>query len=200
MRLEPIVEITQYKGDSEAHPDLSPIDEFADFGLFPWYIQRIRSNNYQARPGDYVRSALKTGLELEAELTVNPYAFGVIGSTDSHTGLATAEEANFWGKMASGATPERKSRQRSQSAVSQIGPTGWSMQAAGLAAVWAEANTKARAIRRNSFGVGRTKCRIFSYSGTRVLEPNLVQTAVAGRDQLDSIERNINSASNAAAL
>ena len=142
VRLEPIVEITQYKGDSEAHPDLSPIDEFADFGLFPWYIQRIRSNNYQARPGDYVRSALKTGLELEAELTVNPYAFGVIGSTDSHTGLATAEEANFWGKMANGATPERKSRQRSQSAVSQIGPTGWSMQAAGLAAVWAEANTR----------------------------------------------------------
>ena len=75
-------------------------------------------------------------------MTVNPYAFGVIGSTDSHTGLATAEEANFWGKMASGATPERKSRQRSQSAVSQIGPTGWSMQAAGLAAVWAEANTR----------------------------------------------------------
>ena len=68
--------------------------------------------------------------------------FGVIGSTDSHTGLATAEEANFWGKMANGATPERKSRQRSQSAVSQIGPTGWSMQAAGLAAVWAEANTR----------------------------------------------------------
>lgn len=135
VRLEPIVEITQYKGDSEAHPDLSPIDELADFGLFHWYIQRIRSNNYQARPGDYVRSALKTGLELEAELTVNPYAFGVIGSTDSHTGLATAEEANFWGKMASGATPERKSRQRSQSAVSQIGPTGWSMQAAGIAAV-----------------------------------------------------------------
>ena len=64
-RLEPLVEITQYKGDSETHPDLSPDDEFADFGLYPWYIQKVRTDNYQPRPGDYVRSALKTGLELE---------------------------------------------------------------------------------------------------------------------------------------
>ena len=66
------------------------------------------------RDGDYVRSALKTGLELEDNLGVNPYALGVIGSTDSHTGLATAEEANFWGKMASGATPERNAGPRNQ--------------------------------------------------------------------------------------
>ena len=141
-RLEPLVEITQYKGDSETHPDLSPSDEFADFALYPWYIQQVRTTDYQPRPGDYIRSALRTGLELENEIGRNPYAFGVIGSTDSHTGLATAEEANFWGKMARGARPERNAGPRDQNNPDAIGPTGWSMQASGLAAVWAEENTR----------------------------------------------------------
>ena len=77
-------------------------------------ISKKYTDNYRRKPGDYVRSALKTGLELEDNLGVNPYALGVIGSTDSHTGLATAEEANFWGKMSSGATPERNAGPRNQ--------------------------------------------------------------------------------------
>ena len=136
-RFEPVVEITQIKGDSEAHPDLSPEDEFADFELYPWYIATVRARNYQAAAGDYIRSALKTGLKIEGELGSNPYQFGVIGSTDSHTGLSSAEEPNFWGKMARDSIPENK-----QGSALADGPTGWTMQAGGLAAVWATENTR----------------------------------------------------------
>lgn len=107
-RWEPVVEVTQIKGDSEAHPQLSPDDPFAGFEPYPFYHQRERTQQYVVGPGDFARSGLKVGLLLEAELGVNPYQFGMIGSTDSHTGLATAEEPNFWGKMALDSIPERK--------------------------------------------------------------------------------------------
>ena len=135
--MEPVVEITQIKGDSETHPDLSPEDAFADFELYPWHIQQERTTDYTPTPADYIRPALRTGLQLDAQVGVNPFQFGVIGSTDSHTGLSSAEEPNFWGKMAYDSVPERK-----QGNALAIGPTGWSMQAGGLAAVWAEANTR----------------------------------------------------------
>ncbi len=81
---EPVVEVTQIKGDSETHPALSPDDPFADFETYPYYIQR-EWTNYEPQAGDYVRSALKTGLALQATVGVNPFQFGVIGSTDAHT-------------------------------------------------------------------------------------------------------------------
>ena len=84
-----------------------------------------------------MRSALKDGLSIEREIGINPYQFGMIGSTDSHTGLSSAEEPNFWGKMAFDSIPERK-----QGTALTLGPTGWNMSAAGLAAVWAEDNTR----------------------------------------------------------
>ena len=98
---EPLVEATQIKGDSEAHPFLSPNDEFADFGKAGWDIgnltmQRLTTPDMQA--GNYVREALKRGLAIEARTGVNPYKFGLIGSTDSHTGLSTGDENNFFGK------------------------------------------------------------------------------------------------------
>ncbi len=134
---EPIVEVTQIKGDSETHPSLSPADEFADFETYPFYIQQSETLEYVAAPGDYARSALKAGLTYQADLGVNPFQFGMIGSTDSHTGLSSAEEPNFWGKMAYDSVPERK-----EGAALAIGPTGWSMQAGGLAAVWATENSR----------------------------------------------------------
>jgi hypothetical protein len=91
VKWEPIAEITQIKGDSETHSTLSPDDEFADFENYPYYIQRIHSE-YAPQVGDFVRSALKRGLELEQALGVNPYQLGVIGSTDAHTSLPSAEE------------------------------------------------------------------------------------------------------------
>ncbi|MEZ5595309.1 MAG: DUF3604 domain-containing protein [Pseudomonadales bacterium] len=133
---ERIAEVTQIKGDSETHPDLSPDDEFADFETYPYYLQQ-KTESYVAHPGDYLRSALRTGLALDRKLNVNPFALGLIGSTDSHTGLSSAEEPNFWGKMATDSIPENKA-----TFTLSEGPTGWTMSASGLAAVWAEANTR----------------------------------------------------------
>ena len=149
MRWEPIVEVTQIKGDSETRSDFSPEDEFADFESYDHYIQLAQEGEngqegqgaqkeFTARPGDYIRPALKKGLAIEQKVGVNPYKFGLIGSTDSHSGLASPEENNFWGKMATDSTPETKARKGK----SPVTSNGWNMSASGLAAVWAEENTR----------------------------------------------------------
>ena len=137
LRWEPVVEVTQIKGDSETYPDFSPDDPFAGFEIYPFYIQQ-NAPPYKAAVSDYVRPSLRTGLAMEEELGINPYAFGLIGSTDSHSGLASAEEPNFWGKMARDSVPENKQGMWRTG----LGPTGWSMSAQGLAAVWSEENTR----------------------------------------------------------
>lgn len=137
-RWEPIVEITQYKGDSETHPSLSPNDPFADFENYPYYIQKGWTE-YKPEKGDFIRSALLRGMQLEQDMGINPYQFGVIGSTDAHTGLAAAEENNFHGKFATDSTPSSKLNGWSDNANSSF---GWAMGAQGLAAVWAEENTR----------------------------------------------------------
>ena len=137
-RWEPIVEVTQYKGDSETHPVLSPNDPFADFEDYPYYIQRDWTE-YKPQVGDFMRSALIRGMQIESEIGVNPYQFGVIGSTDAHTGLAAAEENNFHGKFATDSMPASKLEGWSDNANSSF---GWAMGAQGLAAVWAEENTR----------------------------------------------------------
>lgn len=140
MEWEPVAEITQFKGDSETHPSLSPDDEFADFEAYTHYIQQ-NAPDYAPSRGDYVRSGLMTGLEIENQIGVNPFQFGVIGSTDAHTGLASAEEPNFWGKFPRDTNPGGKDNGWRTGANSS-GPNGWSMSASGLAAVWAEENTR----------------------------------------------------------
>ena len=137
-RWEPIVEVTQYKGDSETHPVLSPDDPFADFEDYPYYIQRDWTE-YKPQVGDFMRSALIRGMQIEREIGINPYQFGVIGSTDAHTGLAAAEENNFHGKFATDSMPSSKLEGWSDNANSSF---GWAMGAQGLAAVWAEENTR----------------------------------------------------------
>jgi len=135
VRWEPVVEVTQIKGDSETHPQLSPQDQFADFERFS---QLLKVGGGEAKPseGDYVRAAMKRGLQLEEKTGANPYKVGMIGSTDSHTGLASAEESNFWGKFAIDSTPE------STFIPIAADMKGSDMSAAGLAAVWAEENTR----------------------------------------------------------
>lgn len=139
MQWEPIVEVTQIKGDSEAHPSLSPDDQFAGFEPFNHYLQS-EGEEYKARPGDYVRTALGRGLKLETKTGVNPYKFGFIGSTDAHTGLSSAEEENFWGKMAYDSIPSNKAG--ATFSTDNKGPKGWDMAAQGLAAVWADQNDR----------------------------------------------------------
>ena len=134
---EPVVEITQIKGDSETHPELSPADPFANFEIYPHYIQ-IDAPPYVPTKGDYIRPALRRGLAIEERIGFNPYRFGVIGSTDSHSGMASAEEPNFWGKLARDSVPENKQ----SISLGSGGPSGWSMGASGLAAVWADAHDR----------------------------------------------------------
>ncbi|MBO6506181.1 MAG: DUF3604 domain-containing protein [Kordiimonadaceae bacterium] len=139
VKWEPVAEITQIKGDSETHPSVSPDDEFADFETYEFYIQKSDGGSaYEPQKGDFVRSGLKTGLEIEQKVGANPFKFGVIGSTDSHSGLASADEDNFWGKMARDSTPETKKN----FGIGRRRVNGWNMAAQGLAAVWAEENTR----------------------------------------------------------
>ena len=102
--IEPIVEVTQIKGDSETYPLISPEDEFADQERSSLNVQygtdKSRSEEDIAR-ASYARSALQTGLSIESAVGTNPYKFGMIGSTDSHTGLASVDENNFYGKFGS---------------------------------------------------------------------------------------------------
>jgi hypothetical protein len=141
-RWEPLYEATQIKGDGEAHPFLSPNDEFADYETWDQGnldLSAIKENDMLQY--EYARSGLQIGLQLEQQLGVNPYKFGMIGSTDSHTGLATAQEDNFFGKH-SGAEP---SPQRWEHPMAQVGDKkyeGWSMVSSGYAAVWARENTR----------------------------------------------------------
>lgn len=139
---EPLYEVTQIKGDGEAHPFLSPNDEFANYET--WDQGNLDLSVLKEKDMlqyEYARSALQIGLELENELGVNPYKFGMIGSTDSHTALATAGEDNFFGKH-SGAEPGPKRWEHPMAEVGDKKYEGWSMVSSGYAAVWAKENTR----------------------------------------------------------
>ncbi|MEY4952487.1 MAG: hypothetical protein RL299_911, partial [Pseudomonadota bacterium] len=141
---EPIVEITQIKGDSEAHPFMSPNDEFAGYGTAGWEIgdlMMVERTTPEMQPGSYVREALKRGLLIEQRTGANPYAFGVIGSTDSHTSLATGDEDNYFGKH-SGVEPGAKRATEAQNLGTRSGRFGWNYLASGYAAVWATSNSR----------------------------------------------------------
>jgi hypothetical protein len=140
---EPLYEATQIKGDGETHPFLSPNDEFADYET--WDIGNLdvsEAKTDDMLAGEYAREALKRGLAIETKLGTNPYKFGIVGATDSHTSLATAEEDNFFGKH-SGYEP-KASRMTHPFMENENGKImGWQMVASGLGAVWATENTRA---------------------------------------------------------
>ena len=149
-RWEPLYEVTQMKGDSEAHPYLSPEDQFADFETWD------RGNATMEKlkmPGmlqyEYAREALKNGLKLARALGANPYQFGMVGSTDSHTSLATAGENNFFGKMSINepkagriVIPITDMTDPLQGVNEQMMWQTWEYSASGYAAVWAQENTR----------------------------------------------------------
>ena len=135
-RWEPVVEITQAKGTSEVHPALSPNDEFAEFEIYRRLFFRQEPT---PQAGDYVRSALQRGLLIQEDTGVNPYKFGVIGSSDIHTGLATLDENNFMGAVARDTLPSyRQSAPRNRPPEESASPlSAWELSASGLAGVWA---------------------------------------------------------------
>jgi hypothetical protein len=144
-RWERLYEVTQTKGTGEAHPFLSPNDEFANFEL--WDKGNLDGSVVKSKDMlefEYARAALKNGLVLEAKLGTNPYKFGMIGSSDAHNGLAAMEEENFFGKTA----PQEPSPERMTKAFADKTKEGgvkimdWEVSAAGYAAVWATENTR----------------------------------------------------------
>ena len=155
-RWEPLNEVTQYKGDGEAYPPLSPDDEFADYETWHSWAgpntTNITFNDewYERKKADFTRPALKRGLALKAELGTNPFKFGMIGSTDSHTSLAAAEENNFWGTY--GLYEPNTFRSMFQS----------EFAASGYAAIWATENT-----REALFAAMRRK-ETYATTGTRM--------------------------------
>jgi len=139
---EPLYEVTQIKGDGEAHPVLSPTDEFADYET--WDKGNLDLTELK-KPGmlerEYAREALKKGLALEKKLGTNPYKFGMVGATDSHTSLATAEEENFFGKSVS--VEPSATRIAHPFVTAELGAwDGYQLAASGYQGVWASENTR----------------------------------------------------------
>ena len=182
LRNEPIVEITQIKGTSDTHPALSKNDEWADFEIMPWKVATMEISKVEG--GSYVREALLNGLKLELEGKGNPFKFGFIGSTDGHTAASSLDEENYFAKVGLlDSTPElRGSIPITTQALLERGDspiTGGSFQkdidgkkyvnassisygASGLAAVWAEENT-----RESIYSALRRK-EAFATSGPRI--------------------------------
>jgi hypothetical protein len=143
IRWEPLYEVTQIKGDGEAHPYLSPNDEFAGYDAL-WDKGGLGSpvpKKPEMLQYEYAREALKKGLKLEQKLGINPYKFGMVGSTDSHTALATAEEENFFGKH-SGKEPKPERWSKLVGKMGAVTYYGWEQVSSGYAAVWATENTR----------------------------------------------------------
>jgi hypothetical protein len=168
---ERLYEVTQTKGTGEAHPFLSPNDEFANFEI--WDKGNLDGSVPKTKDMleyEYARAALKNGLVLEAKLGTNPYKFGLIGSSDAHTGLSALEEENFFGKTA----PQEPSPERMQKAFFKNPKTGitvmdWEVSASGYAAVWAMENTREAIFdamqRRETYGTTGPRMAVRFFGG-----------------------------------
>lgn len=160
MRWEPIAEVTQVKGDSETHPLLSPDDEFADFERWDRYnISNTAKTTPEMLPGSYARSALQRGLKFQQSLGANPYKFGMIGSTDSHTSLSTSNEDNFFGKFANSEPGVRNS----ETMMAGMKNADWELGASGLSAVWASENN------REEIFAALERKEVYATTGSRIL-------------------------------
>lgn len=170
-RWEPIYEATQMKGDGETHPFLSPNDEFADFETWDQgNLNLSEAKTPEMLPHEYARSALLLGLQLEQEFGTNPYQFGMIGSTDAHTGLAAVEEDNFWGKVTPmEPNPERLTNTFISDATTGLTLMEWQVSSAGYAAVWATENTREAIFdameRRETYATTGTRMTVRFFGG-----------------------------------
>jgi hypothetical protein len=163
-RWEPLMEVTQMKGDSETHPLLSPEDEFADFET--WDVSNVAGTPKEdwMLEHEYARSALKLGMRLEQEVGANPFKFGMIGSSDTHTSLSTTREENYFGKL-----PHLEPSAKRAGEVMLRHPkteatlvSAWETGASGLAAVWAQENT------REAIFDAMARKEVYATTGTRI--------------------------------
>ena len=181
LRNEPLVEVTQVKGTSDTHPLLSPKDEWADFGI----IEGTIGNDSRSEPqGSYVRDAYLNGLAMEEEQGFNPFRFGLVGSSDTHNAAGSFREDDYWSKAGLlDITPEQRgSVPRAETGEYNEGSSQY-WGASGLAAVWAESNTREdifRALqRKETFGTTGPRMRVRFFAGY-----DLDETTLAGSDRL----------------
>ena len=163
-RWEPLYEVTQIKGDSEAYPLLSPDDEFADYETWNGftgrkYLVEWSDQERKIKEAEYARPALKKGLEQKNKLGVNPFKFGLVGSTDSHNSMAAVEENNYWGKFSRNAP--HKNRILS-SGLPEVNVLNWEGVSSGYAAIWAEENT------RESLFAAMKRKEVYASTGPRM--------------------------------
>jgi len=179
-RFETVYEVTQVKGDGEAHPVLSPDDEFADFENWDWdNIGRTQKKEDWMLPQEYARGALKRGLRFEDELGVNPFKIGLIGSTDGHNSISTPEEDNFFGKF-----PESEpgpARLENAMALDRLWQNSL-LVASGYAAVWAKENTRAAIFdaikRREVYATTGSRIKVRFFSGWEFDETDIHRPAM----------------------
>lgn len=176
-RWEPLVEVTQIKGDGETHPLLSPDDEFADFET--WDIGNLGATEAKTDDmlaGEYARSALLRGLKLGAGDGANPYQFGMIGSTDSHTSLAATEEDNFFGKNSID-EPHPGRVNYSLKVIGDRELRSWQSASSGLTAVWSRENTRGSIfdamLRKEVYGTTGTRMTVRLFGGWDFTENDL---------------------------
>ena len=165
-RWEPLYEVTQMKGDGEAHPFLSAEDEFADFETWDKASFGAEPTTKAMLPREYAREAYKRGLAFDAKLGANPFKFGMIGSTDSHTSLSTAQEDNFFGKVVL-LEPSADPIRFEEVIAGRPAPKGSQKfaretSASGLAAVWARENT------REALWDAMARKEVYATTGTRI--------------------------------
>ncbi len=171
IRNEPVAEISQQKGTSEVHPSLSPNDEWADFQIVQYYLDRVNNTDpISIFKGGYWRDALLTGLEMEERLGVNPYALGAVGSSDSHVSAGSYEENNRFSSRTN--TPQARGsayREEDGGWENFWTPRQATHGTGGLAGVWAAGNTRAAIFdalkRRESFATSGTRIRVRFFGG-----------------------------------
>ena len=166
MKWEPLYEVTQIKGDGETHPFLSTEDEFADYGTWDkGDIAGMKPKQDDMLQYEYARTALQVGLQQQQKLGVNPFKFGMVGSTDAHTSLAATRDENFWGKMPTAEpSPDRYEHYviKAFSGDEKLSTYEYETLASGLAAVWARENT------REGIFNGMQKKETYATTGTRI--------------------------------
>lgn len=172
-RLEPLYEVTQMKGDGETHPMLSPDDAFADFETWDKGSFGTEPKTPDMLPREYARAAYLRGMQYETTLGVNPFKFGMIGSTDAHTSLSTSREENFFGKITA-LEPSANEIRLYEPITGRLGTEenqikAWETSASGLAAVWARENTREAIfdaiMRREVFATTGTRMRVRVFAG-----------------------------------
>ena len=163
-RFEPLVEVTQMKGDGETHPLLSPDDAFADYETFAkGNLNGTQAKTEDMLPREYARMALKEGLRLGKELGANPFKFGMVGATDAHNALPTTRQENYFSKAyIVEPEPERYKHVLIQAPTPELSMLATDLGTGGLSAVWARENT------RESLWDAMSRKEAFATTGTRI--------------------------------